>query len=329
MKKILTVLINLLFASQLLYNQTTKIPGTPIAEIFTNFHLNLNDTSETTGFDLTRAYFGYRFLPENNFSGTIILNVGNPDELAPGSEPRRYAYFREASITWSGEKLKATLGITGTRLFSFQQKFWGKRYVANTYQSLNEYGFVADLGMAVEYVFSDVLKADITIMNGEGYSNIQLDNNIRTSVGFIFTPGNHFAVRLYGDLLKTSGLWQPMFVGFAGFKNDRVTAGGELTYKSNLEPVRGHHGWGISATGSVGLTQKTELFTRFDYSTSVTGPGEETPWNRTNDGNFFIAGFQYSPDEYVKLAVDYQGTYPYAREKTASEAIFLNALFRF
>jgi hypothetical protein len=48
-----------------------------------------------------------------------------------------------------------------------------------------------------------------------------------------------------------------------------------------------------------------------------------------NDGNFFIAGFQYSPVENVKFAVDYQGTYPYAREKIASKAIFLNALFRF
>jgi hypothetical protein len=329
MKKTLTVLINLLFASQVLYNQTPKTPGTPIAEIFTNFHLGLNDTSETTGFGLTRAYFGYKFLPGNNFSGTIILNIGNPDELAPGSEPRRYAYFREASISWSCEKLQAAIGITGTRLFSFQQKFWGKRYIANTYQSLNGYGFVADLGMAVDYVFSDVLKADITIMNGEGYSNIQLDNGIRTSVGFTLTPGNHFAVRLYGDILKTSGLWQPMFVGFIGFKNDRVTAGGEVTYKSNIEPVRGHHAWGVSGTGSLGLTQKTEIFTRFDFSASVTPPGDITPWNRENDGNFFIAGFQYSPVENVKFAVDYQGTYPYAREKIASKAIFLNALFRF
>jgi hypothetical protein len=227
MKKNLTALICLLFTTQVLYNQTNKTPGTPIAEIFTNFHLSLNDTSETTGFGLTRAYFGYKFLPGNNFSGTIILNIGNPDELAPGSEPRRYAYFREASISWSCEKFQAAIGITGTRLFSFQQKFWGKRYIANTYQSLNGYGFVADLGLAVDYVFSDILKADITVMNGEGYSNIQLDNGIRTSLGFTLTPGNHFTVRLYGDILKTSGLWQPMFVGFLGFKNDRVTAGGK------------------------------------------------------------------------------------------------------
>ncbi len=329
MKKILTVLVSLLLASQILYAQTIKSTGAPLTEIFTDFHLNLNDTSETTGFGLTRAYLGYKFLPGNNFSGTIILNLGVPDELPGGSEPRRYAFFREASITWSREKLKIAFGITGTRLFDFQQKFWGKRYIANTYQSRNGYGYVADLGVAVDYIFSDVIKGDITIMNGEGYSNIQLDNGIRTSVGFTITPGNHFAIKLYGDILKTTGLWQPMFVGFIGFKNERVTIGGEVTYKSNLDPVKGHHAWGISGTGSVGLTEKTEIFTRIDYSTSVIAPHEISPWNRVNDGDFFVAGFQYAPVENVKFAIDYQGIYPFARENIASKAVYLNAMFKF
>ena len=329
MKKIFAVTISLIFINQIIYNQTVKSPGTPITEIFTDFHLNLNDTSKTTGFSLNRAYLGYKFLPVNNFYGTIILNIGSPDELAPESEPRRYAFFREASITWAKERLKVAFGITGTRLFDFQQRFWGKRYIANTYQSINGYGYVADLGVAMDYVFSDVLKADVTIMNGEGYSNIQLDNGIRTSLGFTLTPAKQLAIRVYGDLLKSSGLWQPMFVGFLGFKNERITVGGEVTYKSNLEPVRGHHAWGVSGTGSVGLTDKTEIFTRYDYSASMIGPGEMTPWNRLNDGSFLVTGFQYSPVENVKLAVDYQGTYPNASENKPSKAIFINASFKF
>ena len=172
MKKYLSIIIILSVKWQILYNQTVNSTGHPITEIFTDFHLNIDDTSKTSGFGLNRAYFGYNFIPDSHFSGTVIVNAGIPDDLAPGSIPRRYAYIREASISYSNEKLKIAFGITGTRLFDFQQKFWGKRYIANTYQSINGYGFVADLGIVIDYQINDIVKADITLMNGEGYSNI-------------------------------------------------------------------------------------------------------------------------------------------------------------
>jgi hypothetical protein len=329
MKKIFTVINILLSGCQILYNQTVNLSGSPIAEIFTDFHLNINDTSKTTGFNLNRAYLGYDFRPANNFSGTIIVNVGRPEDLAPGSEPRRYAYFREASICYSTEKIKAAFGITGTRLFDFQQRFWGKRYIANTYQSINGYGFVADLGLAIDYIINDVFKADVTIMNGEGYSNIQLDNSIKSSIGFTITPDNHFAIRIYGDVLRTKGLWQPMLLSFIGFKNVKLTIGGEITYKSNLDLYRGYHAWGISGTGSINIAKQTELFARYDYSTSVIAAGDVNPWNYLKDGNFLVLGIQHIFSDNVKIALDYQGNYPYAGELQKSETVFVNALFKF
>ncbi len=329
MKKIPTVIFVLLSGCQVLYNQTVTSDGSPITEIFTDFHLNINDTSKTTGFGLNRAYLGYSFPPANNFSGTIIVNIGKPEDLAPGSEPRRYAYFREASLSYTTGKLKIAMGITGTRLFDFQQKFWGKRYIANTYQSINGYGFVADLGLAIDYKISDVVKADVTIMNGEGYINIQVDNSIKSSLGFTITPDNRFAIRLYGDVLRTKGLWQPMFLGFIGFKNEKFTIGGEATYKSNLDVVSGHHAWGVSGTGAINVANQTELFARFDYSTSVIVPGDANPWNYLKDGNFMVLGIQRILSENVKIALDFQGNYPYAAELQKSEALFINAVFKF
>lgn len=126
MKKILTALLCLLFQHQMALCQSTENHTKPIAEIFTDFHFNFNDTSHTTGFEVNRAHLGYKFLSDNHFAGTLIVNIGTPDDLAPGSKPRRYAYFREASISYSDEKLTILFGITGTRLFDFQQKFWGK-----------------------------------------------------------------------------------------------------------------------------------------------------------------------------------------------------------
>ena len=329
MKKLISVGIILFFTWQILFNQTVNSASHPITEIFTDFHLNLNDTSKTTGFGLNRAYLGYNFTYDDHFSGSVIVNAGNPEDLAPGSVPKRYAYIREASLSYSNEKVKIAFGITGTRLFEFQQRFWGKRYIANTYQSINGYGFVADLGFVVDYQINDILKADLTLMNGEGYNNVQLDNSLRTSVGFTLTPKNGFAFRIFGDIMRMKNLWQPMFLGFAGFKNEKFTIGAEITYKSNLDIIEGHHAWGVSGTGSVRVADKTELFARYDYSTSVLVPEDPQKWNYLKDGNFIIMGIQYSFSENVKIALDYQGTKPYDNDLERSDTVFVNALFKF
>jgi len=329
MKRSHNLLLFLIFSWQTVYSQTSMPAGHPVAEIFTNFHINIDDKSGTTGFEITRAYLGYVFTPDTHFSGSLIINPGTPDDLAPGSSPKRYAYFREASISYTNNDFRISFGITGTRLFNFQQKFWGKRYITNTYQSINGYGFVADVGVAIDYKISDILKADFTIMNGEGYNNVQLDNSLRTGAGIIITPDEHLAFRIYGDITRLEGLWQPMFIGFAGFKNEKVTIGGELTYKSNLDLVRGHHAWGFSTTGAVVVAENTELFARFDYSASITPKNELRHWNYLMDGNFLIVGLQHTFNENVKIALDYQGRYPYNHDYQPTDMVYINALFKF
>jgi hypothetical protein len=329
MKKILSVLFLITLLSQRGNGQTTESYGKPIAEIFTDFHVNFNDTAKHTGFDLTRAYLGYHFTPGGKLSGKVIINIGSPDELAPGSTPHRYAYCREASLIWSDEKLTLSFGITGTRIFEFQQRFWGKRYVANTYQSINGYGFIADLGIVADYKFNDVWKADFSLMNGEGYSNLQLDDNVRTSLGLTITPFTELAFRIYGDIQDVNGLWQPLAVVFAGYKNELFTIGGEVSYKSNIDCNRGHHVWGISSTGGINLTEKLEFFGRYDYISSVTIRNEMMPWNYLNDGNFTIIGMQYIISPFAKIALNYQGRSPYSSLQMGTDIIYLNLLFKF
>jgi len=323
-----TIIFTAVFC-QLLDAQSVGIQGKPTAEIFTDFHCNLDDSSKTTGFGIERAYFGYNFLPAGNFSGSIIINVGNPDDISPESVRRRYAFFREASIRYTKDNLKISFGITDTHMFDFQQKFWGKRYVANTFQSINEYGYVADLGVSVEYKFNEKWRGDIEIMNGEGYSDIQLDNGVKTSGGIIFTPVKQIAIRVYGDIENTQNRWRYTLTGFLGFRNDLIMIGGEASYKSNLDMTGGHNAWGLTGTGGINIFQKTQLFARYDYTTSVIVPGENVQWNFQNDGRFAIIGLEYTFSENVKMALDYQGTYPYNTLNHFSDAIFVNAQFKF
>jgi len=329
MKRTLPALIFAVTFCQLLNSQNLVSQGKATAEIFTDFHYNLEDSSKTTGFGMERAYFGYNFLPAGNFSGSIIVNIGNPDDISPESVRRRYAFFREASIRYIKDDLKISFGITDTHMFDFQQKFCGKRYVANTFQSINEYGYVADLGVSAEYKFNDIWRGDIEIMNGEGYTDIQLDNGVKTSCGITITPVKQVAIRVYGDVENAHNGWRYTLTGFFGFRNDLIMIGAEASYKSNLDMTGGHNAWGLTGTGGINIFRKTQLFARYDYTTSVTVPGEDVQWNFLNDGRFAVIGLEYAFSENVKIALDYQGIFPYSYDKHISEAIYVNAMFRF
>ena len=329
MKKILPAFLVAFFLCQILQSQTIENSGKLIAEIFTDFHYNLNDTSKTTGFGLNRAYLGYNLLHGDNFSATVILNIGSPEDLSSGSRSRRYAYFKYAFISWAKDKLNLTFGITGTHITEYQQKFFGKRYIADTFQSVNGYGYISDLGFGLDYTFNDIWKADFTLMNGEGYSELQLDNNLKALAGLTITPVKNLSMRLYGDLSKPTGIWQYTLICFAGFKNELLTIGADASYKSNIDMIGGHHVWGISGTAGINVSKNTEIFVRCDYSSSALVPGDIMKWNYLMDGSFIIFGYQYTFSQGVKMSLNYQGTYPYNPGAQITDAIFVSALFKF
>jgi len=118
-------------------------------------------------------------------------------------------------------------------------------------------------------------------------------------------------------------------VAFAGFKNELLTIGAEISYKSNIDKVQGHHAWGISTTNAISLTKKLEYFFRYDFISSVVADNETIKWNYLKDGNFLVTGVQYLLSANAKIALDYQGRYPYSSGAMATDMIFLNLLFKF
>lgn len=329
MNKILFVLAIILIEYGTASAQTPTITGKPVAEIFTDFHYIVNDTLKYNGFDLNRAHLGYNFQPGGNFSSTIIVNVASPADLAPGSKSKRYAFFREASITYSKDKLTVAFGMVNTRTFDFQQRYWGKRYITAEFQALYGYGSVADLGVVADYKFNDIVKADLSFLNGDGYLNVQLDNSIKTTYGVTITLPSKFSFRFYGDIMKPKGVLQNTFIGFAGYANDLISIGAEASYKTNIDLTEGHDGWGLSTTASLFPNKKYEVFTRIDYAASLKVPGDQLQWAHNLDGVYLISGIQRNFTNNIKLALNYRGVFPYDPDKNTTSAIYLNALFRF
>jgi hypothetical protein len=329
MKRILSILVISIIFCCILGAQTIVNNGKPIAEIFTDFHYNINDSSKTSGFGLNRAYLGYSFEPGRNFTTTLVINVGSPEDLAYGSTPKRYAYFREASVAYTREKLTLSFGMVSTHYADFQQGFWGKRYLGPEYQALYGYGSVADLGVVVDYKFNDIVKADFSLLNGEGYTNIQVDNSLKTAVGITITTPHNVAVRLYSDISRPFGVWQSTAIAFGGIKNELFSIGVEASYKTNLDLIKGHDVWGLSATGAIFISTKSELFVRTDYTSSVIIPFDVLPWDCNKDATYIIGGLQHTINSNLKMALNYRLTDPHTPGRQTTNAIYLNARFKF
>jgi hypothetical protein len=328
MKKYL-LLFSLLALSQIINSQTVTSTGKPFAEIFTNFHYNFSGTTKTSGFAMDRVYLGYNYTPAGNFSAMVIINIGNPDDLAPGSVPKRYAYFREGSIKYSKDRLTVNFGMVNTRYEDFQQGFWGKRYLGPEFQAAYGYCSVADLGVVVDYQLSDYIKVDFSLLNGEGYTNVQVDNSLRSAIGIIMKTSGNAVFKVYGDIMKPYGVWQSTILAFAGYKNEKFSFGAEATRRTNLDLEKGHDVWGISGTGSIFLNEKSEIFGRYDYTASVVMPGDDIQWYHSKDGTYFVGGIQHIFSNNLKMALNYRLTNPYEAGKQNLHAIYLNAAFRF
>ena len=326
-------------AFNVVVGQTPAGTGKPIVEIFSDFHVKLNDSTSTTGFDINRAFLGYSYVLDNNFTAKVVINgAGNPNDIVAGTGTarRRYAHLRDASLAWSNEKLTLTFGLTETRIFGPQQRWWGKRYIAADVQSLHGYGFVCDLGVVADYKFNDIFSGDIAVMNGEGFYETQLDNNVRSSLGLTITPNQNFMFRVYGDHYRALEQNQFTGVAFAGYKNKYFYVGADYSYKSNAGGRSGYDSWAISTLNGVYLTEKDELFFRYDYAKSVrpgpaicTDPGECTQRWDLRDGTFMIIGFQHIFTPNLKLTLNYQGTNPYSSLVQNRDLIYVNAHFRF
>lgn len=328
-KRAIPIFILSLMICQVLNSQTLVSQIKPICDIFTDFHYYISDSSKTNGFSLNRAYLGIDYEPEGYWSSVIMINVGNPEDLAPGSVPKRYAYLREAAIIYKKDRLTFNFGMVNTRYEDFQQGFWGKRYLGPEFQAIYGYGSVADLGVVVDYQLNNVFKFDISVINGKGYTNIQPDNSIKTAAGLTITTPNRISIRLYGDIMKPFGVWQSTMIGFAGFKTSHLSFGAEASYKTNLDLTHGHDVWGLSGTGSYYLNENSEIFARYDYMASLKTDENDLQWDSEKDGSYLIAGIQHKFNDKIKMALNYRRMNPYEPAIKSSNAVYLNAAFKF
>lgn len=293
-----------------------KPSGSPLVKIFTNYHYNFTD--EENGFQLTRAYFGYKYNLSENFSTVLTLDVGDP---GGNSKLKQTAYLKNAALTYKKGKITANFGLIGTKQFKLQEKNWGHRYIYKSFQDEHGFNSSADMGADIEYKTCDFFSFDAFIYNGEGYKKLQSDNSYKSGAGFTINPMKELTIRLVYDIQMYGKNIENMAAVFVGYDNKKFRLGAEynmLFDSDNIDEMLK----GMSFYGTYNINEKYAVFARFDNLTANT-------FINSDFGSAIIGGLQYTPVKNVNISLNYQG---WMHEDDSNEMInmaYLNLEYKF
>lgn len=311
----------------LIENIYSQQEGEGILKIYSNFYKGLNKDDESTAFEIKRVYLGYKGDINENFSAEAKLDIGSPEDQSEYSLVRRYAYFKTAYLKYHTNNLSLYFGLFGMLQFEKQEKFWGYRYIYKSFMDQNKYGPSADIGIGAKYHFNDFIEADIVISNGEGYKNLQEDNNYKTAIGLNITPFPNAIIRVYYDLIKKED-FQSVLSGFFAYTNKQYRFGAEWNKLYNKSYKTNQNLNGYSIYGTYNLNEKWALFGRYDYLSSNILEKETVPWNIYKDGSSIISGIEYSPVKNVNCALNYQDWISRAANGAYKSYIYFNLEFK-
>lgn len=279
--------------------------GEAIVQIFTNFHSGFGATNNDRGFALDRSYLGYEYSFGKGVSIKGVMDIGQSNDI---DDYHHLAYIKNALVKWSIGRFTLQGGMIGTTLFSYQEKFWGYRYIYKSFQDQYKFGSSADLGISATCDIAKWLEADIIIANGEGYKLVQVEDGLLYGAGATIKPFKGISLRLYAGLNEGAGTAKEIvnYAMFAGYRNRYFSAAIEYNIMRNNRRVEGQNLYGFSMYASGNINHWLNLFARAD------GLMSSDDWNKENDEVAIIAGAQFKLGKYVKIAPNFRISIPSA-----------------
>ena len=329
-KNILIVL--LIFSTSLVTAQ-----GQSHAKVFANFNYDLSAEEMEDGykeFELKRAYLGYGYNINEDFSAKVTFDVGSNDA---GSSYT--AFLKIAALTWkASENLIINFGQVGTKNFKFMEKAWGKRYIYKSLQDQNKWANPADLGATMDYKIGSGLSIDAQILNGEGYKNTQSENGLfRGSFGLTYKMGD-MGIRIVRDMNPRSvyypeNTYDVQYITTIAMSYDMgsINVGGEYNMQENAGNIIDNTKTGISLYGNMRLMDDISLFGRYDDLSSEDADGSQ--WNLDKDGSLIIFGIERKMAKGVTASINVQSwtdaTLEGSEEAEAQNTLYLNLEYKF
>ncbi|MEL7585174.1 MAG: hypothetical protein AAGU19_00580 [Prolixibacteraceae bacterium] len=291
--------------------------------VYSNFHTTFSDGESVSAFELTRVYLGYAYQFSENFSALANIDVADPG--VGGLEMT--AFVKNAYLNYKTDELNIFFGMIPTTQFKIQEAFWRYRYIEKSYQDAYDFNSSADLGVSMAYKLTKFLSADMIIANGEGYKKLQSDSVLRTGFGVTVEPTDKLTGRMYYDFSSKATTYSSLAF-FAGYAGEKLSIAAEYNRQTNYRFLEDHDLSGPSFYGTLCVSKKINLFARYDKLISNMVSGTEADWNVANDGELYMAGFEFNPVKGVKLAPNFRGWSPAAAGEPFSSSFFLNCEFK-
>ena len=282
-----------------------KARGRAIVQIYTNFHSGFGSVNDDRGFELSRSYIGYEFRLNRGLSIKGVMDVGQSNDV---DDYQRIAYIKNALVSWKWKRLTLNGGLIGTTQFSYQENFWGYRYVYRSFQDVYSFGHSADLGISAAYSFANWIEADVIIANGEGFRQVQVDDGLLYGLGTTIMPFKGISLRLYASLNEgTDGAKNIVnYAMFAGYKHRYFSVALEYSIMRNSNRMAGKNLYGFSLYATGTLNRWLDIYARTDGLMS----GDD--WNEQNDEIAIIAGAQFKLGKYIRIAPNFRMSIPKA-----------------
>lgn len=289
-------------------------------QIYSGFYYCFKDSYKPqTAFVFNQGILGYSHDFSGKVSGKIMFDVTRTTNFysitdSAGKQMKydyfegsKYtAYLKMAEISWNINKV-FTLRVgqlLNTEYLTFQDKFWGYRYIDVTYLEKYRLGNPADFGIQLDYSLKDKLLNQISVVNGEGpfryqdsYGNFIFSDNIE------FYPTKNLTFKLYVDYGPSpdtgSDAAKTSIAGFAGYKTNKFRIGSEYAYVFNYGWVSNFNFYGLSVYGSLVINKYFQALARYDHLT-YGKPGS------LSDIDYYILGLQYEPVKPFTTSVNFR-----------------------
>ncbi len=316
----------LLFLFNPFHRKPNSLPRAALLPLFLRIFTRELQGSATdeAAFELVRGYIGYQYNLSPEFYAKINVDIGSPEDLSPYSKLRRYAYFKNAYLRYTKNKLAVEFGLISLKQFNVQEKIWERRYLMKTLADEYRLGSSADLGANVHYDFNQFLDVDVTMMNGEGYNSLQTDKIFKYSFATTVRAPKNFTSRVVYDFTRND-IFETTLLLFASYDcHSKWNIAGEFILRNNEGWEENHDRTGLSVYGKYNITQKYQLFARYDVLRSNILEGETNPWNLSGDGTALVTGIQFNPVKNIKMALNYHDWYPWAANAEGGGFIYLD-----
>lgn len=317
-------------------DDTFKPSGKVIARGFLDFSQGLSsNTEKETGMDITRALLGYNYKITPSLQAQVVID-GASGKSATG---KNEVYLRNAFLRWKDKGLDISVGQIGLLQFRAQEDYWTYRYVMKSFQDENKMGSSVDLGITMEYEFSPLISADISLTNGEGYKQVEKNSSTRYGTGISIHPIKNTLFRIYGDVYtKSEELYDALPAGvttadyknqytlslFAGYQDSKVSGGIEYNHLFNKGFVAKKSYYGYSVYSTIKVAPKWKVFARYDLTDSTKPSEFIEPWY-SEDGQVMMIGAEFHPVKQVKIAPNIRNIN--ADRRKSEQYIFINLEF--